>query len=469
MNFKEIFDKASNVYKSEFLFALISDDSTLKKKFLDNLKKIKNEKEAEIDLMTFEEFSKNIKSNYEIYKGDMENLNLEDTDWEDYTPRHSGYIPEWAASQHIAEDEADELFEFFEENLVTNLLSNNLEELFIELISFYYAANEAEINDPYENLGDNFFKDKFNDFRKNITEKVSYAVVNDNKIVTVLSLFLKYFESQNKEKHEDIKEFEKLLALLVDKIDNKNRLSPFENITNINPENCSLLSMTIDKKLGNKTSWLQKAKTTLLKDTEIGKKLLEHYLDKDFTEYIKTANKLFKNNPKYWAELLIENIKYEDDANLYKSIHKQICINKHSIENYLKIKDIINESEKENIHQNVGYNLVFRVELYKIEKQYDKIKELVEKNTNSWGFNEIIKPILNIYPKFCFELIYKKTTETIAAERGRSIYQRIASWLSLTKKIKGFEMQTREIINTLYNHKPNLPALKDEFRKAGLI
>ena len=62
--------------------------------------------------MSFPEFKEDIISEYENYKDETEGLNLEDFDWEDYTPRHSGYIPEWAATQHLAEEEAEFVYSY---------------------------------------------------------------------------------------------------------------------------------------------------------------------------------------------------------------------------------------------------------------------------------------------------------------------------------------------------------------------
>jgi hypothetical protein len=41
--------------------------------------------------------------------------------------------------------------------------------------------------------------------------------------------------------------------------------------------------------------------------------------------------------------------------------------------------------------------------------------------------------------------------------------------LKLAQEIPGFEADALLLIQKLYTHKPNLPALKDEMRKAGLV
>ena len=465
MDFKEIYNKTNNKYKDDFLYKILQDNTTLKNKFLEGNNT--NESEDNKDLMSFADFKSNIEENYEENKEMMESLDLEETDWENYTPRHSGYIEEWEASQHMAEDEADELFEFFEPHLVTLLLQNNIEEIFVELISFYFAAKDAEINDPYENLGDEYFIYSYKDFVENITEKISHATISDVKIINTITLFFKYFEQQEKEKHSRIKPFEQLLILLIEKIDNYELLLPYEKLTSIDSINCPVLSVNIDEKLGNNDAWLEKSHQTMLADNEIGQKLLDYYLKEDFLEYLNVAKKLFKHDKDHWANIISKNIKLSDDKEFYKNIHKHLCIHNNKIINYLNIRLLLTHSEKEALHNEI-YSEVYRVKIYEVEKDYKKIKKLVENDINSWNFNEIIEPILNIYPEFCFKLIEKKCYKKIQKERGRDVYIKIASWLVQAKKITSFKSQTLKLINNLYNHKPNLPALKDEFRKNGL-
>lgn len=465
MNFKEIFNKTGNKDKNKFLFDLLSNNASLRKEFLDNVKIT----ETKLDLTDYSGFNENIVSNYEEYKDMMESLELEETDWEDYTPRHSGYIEDWEAAQHMAEDEADEMFSFFEENIVSLLLGNKFEEVLEELVSFYFAAKDAEINDPYENLGYDYFIDKHKGFMQYTIDKISQGNINDEKIINAISLFFKYFEMQNIERHKDIKNFEQLLVLLIGKIENNELLSPIEKLTTVNSKYCPLLAVSIEEKLGNIAAWLQKANKTLFDDTEIGKKLLGYYLEEDFAGYLNVAKKLFNHDKDFWAEIISKNIKITNDKDFYKDIHIQLCISTSKIINYLNIKTILTEDEKLNLHENLGYKIVFRVKIYETEKQFDKIKQLTEENADAWEFNEIIEPILNKYPEFCFKLIKDKAEKKIEKERGRGVYSTIASWLLQAKKIKKFESQTQDLINSLYNHKPNLPALKDEFRKSGVV
>lgn len=470
MDFKKIFDNTGDEEKISFLYKLLENNSDLRKQFIDtiNTSPINDATQT----VEFNEFIENIVSFYEDYKSDMESLNLEDTDWENYTPRHSGYIEEWEAAQYMAEDEADMMFSFFEERIVTMLLENKLEDLFSELISFYFAAKDADINDPYCNLGDpanDYFIDKHKEFINYSIDKIMVSNIKDKKIIYTIGLFFKYFETRKPDCYADIKIFEPLLTLLVNKIENNKIIPNYERITSVSKSLCPVFSLSIEEKTGNDKAWLKQAHKNLWLDTQIGEKLLKHYFTENIDEYISVATKLFNHDKPFWADKIGKDIKIEHNKDLFKKIRIQKCINENTIDNYLLIKDILTEEEKKQLHNELKHEEVYQVQIYQIEKQYDKIKEIVQCNVDSWEFDELIEPILNKYPEFCFRLIEKKTLSKIEKDRGRGVYSRIASWLKLSKQINGYQNQSRELINRLYNHKPNLPALKDEFRMAGLV
>ena len=48
---------------------------------------------------------------------ELETLNFSEPDWEMYTPRHSGYIPEYEAMMYLAEDMIAEICELFKHHI----------------------------------------------------------------------------------------------------------------------------------------------------------------------------------------------------------------------------------------------------------------------------------------------------------------------------------------------------------------
>ena len=77
---------------------------------------------------------------------------------------------------------------------------------------------------------------------------------------------------------------------------------------------------------------------------------------------------------------------------------------------------------------------------------------------------------LKILNKANFEIIVKINNKALNSQkRKRETYQIMVKTLKLLKEITSKKNETNLFLKELYNHKPNLPALKDEMRKARLI
>ncbi|MEA3497187.1 MAG: hypothetical protein U9R42_14260, partial [Bacteroidota bacterium] len=294
MDFKEIFNKVSEKEKTDYLFQLLNKDDKLKKNFINSISI--NSDTTSSKTIENHEFAELVKDSFDEYISDMESLNMEDTDWENYVAPHSGYIPEWEAVQYMAEQEADELFDGLKEYFISLLFKNKLESLLAELLAFHFASKEADINDPYCNLGDpanDYFVEMQKSFVDYAIEKISIASIKDSILINSIKLFFKYFETEKKDSIEDIKTFEGLLLALLNSIDNKENIKQLSNITKINKKYFPRYSLRLEKRLGNKISWLEHAKRFYLLDEKVGNEFLEHYYKEDIGKYVSTAKELF--------------------------------------------------------------------------------------------------------------------------------------------------------------------------------
>jgi hypothetical protein len=181
------------------------------------------------------------------------------------------------------------------------------------------------------------------------------------------------------------------------------------------------------------------------------------------------ATKLFDNNKRFWAKYLHDKIDYRLDKTLYTNIFYQLVIDENKIEYYNKVKTFLTTEDYNKLIEEKKHNKTFLVAIFEADNKYSEIKNIVEQNLDFWDYEKLISPILNVYPLFCFEGIKEKATKIIERERGREAYIRIASLLKLAKKITGYESQVQNLVEQLYNNKPNLPALKSEFKIAGLM
>lgn len=257
MDFKEIFNKVSEKEKTNYLFRLLNKDDKLRKDFLKSISINSGTNSSK----TFkeDEFAELVKDSYNEFLSEMESLNLEDTDWESYVAPHSGYIAEWEAAQYMAEQDADELFEYMNEHFISLLFKNELESLLSELLAFYFASKEADINDPYDNLSDpnEYFSNIHKGFVDYIIGKISISSIKDSILINTIKLFFKYFETEKKDCFENIKPFEELLLVLLNSINNKEDIKQLSNITKIDKKYFPLYSLRLEKRLGKKNNTIK--------------------------------------------------------------------------------------------------------------------------------------------------------------------------------------------------------------------
>lgn len=467
MSFKEIFDKATDKTKLDFLFAILEHNEKLSTEFLNYIQKKLQETDNQI---SYEDFKNLINNSQKEYQDQLEVIDLEEPDWDNYIPPHSGYMEEWEAWQYMAEQEVDNVFNEWKDNLLDLIIEQKIEEGFAELIAIYKACLNSDVDDPYDNLGDpnEYFVDEHKKMIKYFTGRVSQSILHENTIQNSIKLFLQYCKDEYPGNENYPRYFEPVLLALAEKSGNPETiLNQIEN-SEVKKKFLPQLVLLLNKLCGNSDDWLKSAEAYYLADNKVAEELLEYYLKNDIDAFNRTANELFEKDKYRWAKFLADKVSEISDRQLFKNVFRELTIKETKIEYYRKIKNILNEDEKEQLINTV-YNKPFKVQIFEEEKQYDKIKRIVEKNTDSWDFTELIKPILEEYPDFCFETIKNKALKTIATQRGRTAYEKIAEWLKLAKLIPAHEDLTRELIMKLYYNKPNLPALKDEFRIAGLV
>lgn len=466
MNFKEIFDKATDKTKLDFLFTILEHNEELKDEFTNYV-----ETQGKSDKTPVYEMFVSVIEKYEQEcREELEIIDVENPDWDSYTPSHSGYIEEWEQYQEATEQEIEAIYRFWQNSLINTIIGQKIETGLAMLIGAYKASLNSEINDTIESLGDpnEFLVEQHEELMKYYIEKIKQAAINEHSIFSSFRLFLEYCEKKYPGNESYPRYFEPVLLALAEKSGNPETILNQIDNSEVKKKFLPQLILMLNKNAGNTNEWLQSAKAYYLADNKVAEQLLEYYLENDIDAFNRTANELFEKDKYRWAKFLADKVSEISDRELFKNVFRELTIKNAKIEYYRKIKNILNEDEKKQLI-NVVYNKPFKVQIFEEEKQYDKIKQIVEKNTDSWDFTELIKPILEEYPDFCFETIKNKALKTIATQRGRTAYEKIAEWLKLAKLIPAHEDLTRELIMKLYYNKPNLPALKDEFRIAGLV
>ena len=187
----------------------------------------------------------------------------------------------------------------------------------------------------------------------------------------------------------------------------------------------------------------------------------ERYFDEFLSKYL-DEELLNSLDAKKFYNLIL---KYSDNqlALMYKTL------NSLNLEDYQKLNEEKKEVLKQELQKIFSSEYIrFLVKIYEFEKNYKAILEIA--NKQDYIFREVVKPIKNIYPKEIFEILKRYSLNILnSSNKNRQLYKIIVRRLKFIADIKEIKNEVNQFIEYLYNHKPNLPALKDEMRKENLI
>jgi hypothetical protein len=467
MDFEKIYSNAPESIKIKFLDAIIKHNSSIKEEFMH----FYQSRDDDSDKLSYDKFRKIASNVQAVYKHHFESVDLENPDWDNYLEPHSGYIEEWQAYRYASEQEFEAVFDRFRSNAINKIIEQQPDELMAMLIGLYEATQDAEVSDEVSSFDDvnEYLLSEHEDILKTIVEKLKLSALSENKIGTTFNLFFQYGAEEYPGNEFFAAHFEQLLIALADKSDKADDLLELFDQWEVEKSTLPELTLFLNKKTGNTTEWLQAALQFYHSSVPVAKELLEYYFETDKEAFTATARELFPANTYLWAEFLQPYITPQLDKELFVKVFWKLTVSNLEITHYCKIREYLTETDFNRLLEEIKWKNVFVVKILEVEKRYSDIKTLVEKTPEIWHLTEMISPILIVYPEFCFEHLKKMATNTLQNERGRHIYERIASWLRLTANIPGFESKHLELVQQLYNHKPNLPALKDEMRKAGVV
>lgn len=467
MNFNEIYNNTGEQLKLKFLDAITRHNTGLQQEFLNFVDEGKKVPMG----MAYGEFIQLVHNAQKEFITKFESIDLENPDWDIYVPPHGGYVEEWEAYQYASEQEIEEIFGQFESEAIDQILKQQVTELLASLIGMYEATQDAEIEDDIGTFEDvnGYLLDEHSQLITRLCEKIKLSAIQGVRIMNGMELFFEYCRKEYPGNAYFPNHFEYLLMVLAEKAGQPDVILEIINKARISHSFLPELVLMLNKESGNDTAWITNAENFYRKNNEVAKQLLEYYFDTDKIKFVEKARELFDTDKYYWAKFLESCISIEHDQELYIEVFRELAVREENTEYYSKIKKFIDHRAFEKLIAEIGEKSVFAVQLYSAEKQYERIKTIIEQDKFGWHFKEFISPILNIYPEYCFEKIREKAMQKIENERGRHAYEEIVSMMKLAQNIKGYESQTRELITKLYTYNYRLIALKDEFRKGGLV
>ena len=358
-----------------------------------------------------------------------------------------------------------------------------IEDLFIELEK--QINNSIKKNDFYESVFIFVAIYKAIDREPKIDDE--YGLVYDYQEMLydyLLHLINIFIDKSLNIKDEDKK---KILVFLSENLD-ATELKFFENILDILVDSRDMAVFTLDyiesfyittqlkilNLLDNDKLFIKNAKNFYMQDRRVAVMLLKKLkVMNEYNDFESISKQLFSTNPHYFLDDILDGIVYEKSQNFYVELLRFRTISKSSLEDYILLKKYTNNEYLKSFYVDVKKKKIyFYIQILKFEKMYSRLLELAHefKNEEYIDIIKILQPIKSFYPNELLEIIkFRCDKLMISFGRDRKTYVQIVSLLKILLGQKEVESQLKSYIFKLYNHKPNLLALKDEFYKANLV
>ncbi|MEI7983140.1 MAG: hypothetical protein WCI71_15930 [Bacteroidota bacterium] len=469
MDFDQLYEKTEISVKLEFLLSVLSKNEGLRNQFIEYCKPVEVIRKSQ---EKNKDWGKMISKVCMKFKNELESLDFDNMDWSLYVPRHTGYIEDYEAYEHFAEDNMDDIFGGWKHDILILVNDGQLVPAVCNCLGMYDACLTVEIkgaNNIFDDLTDTLLLDH-EEMMREVIKAITTAVISIdqafNSVEAVLDHYLKVYPGMK----NYLRYFEPLFISLVENGETASRILEKMTIAGIDDSLVPRLAVKLASFDEDPLIWREKAEEFIDADLEVAKQLLAHYWLDDPECFRLQGKRLFRLHPSELCDFFRERLFPKFDMEFFKEVLWFQTLRDKNPDQYQELREFLDEGEKQKFIGEITWDEVFKVKVLEMEKRYDEILHLVQKEVKqTWHFPELITPILNIFPAEAFELIKIKTAYTMENEKGRSSYKRISLWLQLALQIEGKEDDARHLIHALYNRKPALPALKDEMRKAGVV
>ncbi len=460
------FNRSGDRTKLSFLISLLHADRALQEKFI----AFAEQKEEDDSIPSVDEFAVAIRTCQEEIADKLGRIDLQYPDLDNYVPSHSGYRKDWEICEEASQQELQAVLDHYQALAAVYLKNQNLAGMYIVLFGLLLACRETELKDPVPAFDDvnDYLLEILPHVFSGVSDKIDFAIVSEMQIRSVLVLILDYCFRYRKNDTNLLLSLQPVIYALTKKLKNgKEVLTRYqeEQIGKILPQVHLHLLWTC----GQREEWHVFARKSYLRDPHIAHQLLLYYRDTESWMHFKDLGRqLFYSDKSYWAELIQPLVNLERDRSLYLDVHLHLIKRHRDLDLYKKLQPELSQQQKNQLIDEI-YDNKFFVDVLTVEKRYEDIKQCVSTNHDSYDFVDIMTPIIDIYPGYCFTTIKKTVKKQLETERGRRVYRRIVSKLKLARQIKGFESKAELLIREIYQENNRLSALRDEMRVSDLI
>ena len=411
----------------------------------------------------------------------LENFDLNDySRFYDSAPERFGYREEWEILREGAEEEFNSILDPYRDKMLELLKIRNINGAFKYLLSIYEAAKTADYErneDPaciFEGDGLHYVADEhLNESLQEFLDSFRTISLEEDEYIKLMEICFDRLTNTAQDKVYQITDFtEILLASLITENTAVKMEKLLKDVPNLQEEEYCELLLAVYEKKNEKENWLNTAQKYYQANEAVAEKLLHHYAEQNDKLTQLAQNIAFSFNNKF-IPFFYQHLKKADAPQLYKEILAEHTRKMKTLELYHEFKNEYGPDAAMNFIDSLdgGWDTEqFYIRLLKEEKAYERLLSIAQKKSVQSPAMAWLRPIVNIYPDQVFKIISKRTEHFLEVNIGRNYYREVAEWLKLLKQITddAINKKSRDFINRLMDKYKNRPALKDEFRKAGL-
>ncbi|MCT4614098.1 MAG: hypothetical protein N4A49_04385 [Marinifilaceae bacterium] len=470
MDFELLYNKIELDYKLNFLFNLLKKDQKLKLEFLEN---IKDEERYNGETLSLSEFENQFESYYERYVNIINEIDIVNFDSDDYdNDGYDRYIDYWEIDQDCAEQIIDEATGFIETETLDCLLQGRVDKMLSQTLAFLFASQEVEINDEADNLFESssqFFLRKIELLFDQMISKIEMLKISESLVYNALNLAINLINKLDEDRLYLLKHIDLLFNSLLTKISDVSKFKSLYQLIEFEMQPMPMFCLEIIKENGKRDQWEKLAVKSYVDSFDVANQLLDYYYVNNKLKYLELAEILIDINFYTWSDKIKAVVTRDYDLDLYKKLCLKYCYYNYDAAYYRDVFEYLSIDEKNEFYQSIKHNSLLLVQVLAIEEKYDDIKDIIEGDLDSYDLNKMLNIIVEIEPMFCFYIVEKVSQNLLKKERGRNVYRRIVGLIQVVQAFEELRSSIYLLTTKLYNHKPNLPALKDEMRKAGLV
>lgn len=475
--FNNLFAKISLNEKNDYLYNMLWKNEALRSAFMnayqEKLEKIRHNSPKKYNK---QELITEIEEEAELFKDLFEEIDLSNIDWED-VDEFDTYINEYDLAYDYAQEEVENFFDLYRITLKHRILHDDLTEISKELSVISHGLLTASLEDPYDIFYDTppmYFIQEINYLFESFSDGITKRAFLHKDYIDSFELLFAFKQKHHPSENAFLELFKPFFKLAIKNKEEAQIAWDALQKYNIDLSDFPEIIGQIAYLQDDKTLWIKQMENMFLKDFETSIKLLDYYYANNkelFEEKARQFNKEYKYKS---LQYLINKVR--KGTQLHISLLKDY-IQVFGDHSYFRVlTQYLSEDEQKAFMASIPDKNI-KANLYGKEAMHEELEKLIRKELPSffdsfWGLNfmQVIRYLYDAKPETAWELTVLKIDYELenTTKHRRKKYQYLAQLLKQSMLIPGKYKYVKSKISELYQRQPRLPALKDEFKKAGL-